>query len=90
MGRLAAVVAKALLTGHKVRVVRCEQMEISGTFFRYCTLFPMSRSVFGYMMNNYTTKSESYDHTLHALPTEALNYLPGIFFSELKPNYLLV
>lgn len=42
------------------------------------------------MMNNYTTKSESYDHTLHALPTEALNYLPGIFFSELKPNYLLI
>jgi len=34
MGRLGAVVAKALLTGHKVRVLRCEQMEISGTFFR--------------------------------------------------------
>merc|ERR1712179_639873 len=34
MGRLAAIVAKALLTGHKVRVLRCEQMEISGTFFR--------------------------------------------------------
>lgn len=34
MGRLAAIVAKAALNGHKVRVVRCEQMEISGTFFR--------------------------------------------------------
>ena len=34
MGRLAAIVAKAALNGHKVRVLRCEQMEISGTFFR--------------------------------------------------------
>merc|ERR1712243_32244 len=34
MGRLAAIVAKAALNGHKVRVVRCEQMNISGTFFR--------------------------------------------------------
>jgi len=36
MGRLAAIVAKAALNGHRVRVVRCEQMEISGSFFRYC------------------------------------------------------
>ena len=39
MGRLAAIVAKAALNGHKVRVVRCEQMEISGSFFRYCIMF---------------------------------------------------
>ena len=35
MGRLAAIVAKAALNGHKVRVVRCEHINISGSFFRY-------------------------------------------------------
>eukprot|EP01091_Cochliopodium_minus_P020159 TRINITY_DN8714_c0_g1_i1.p1 TRINITY_DN8714_c0_g1~~TRINITY_DN8714_c0_g1_i1.p1 ORF type:complete len:203 (+),score=38.72 TRINITY_DN8714_c0_g1_i1:51-659(+) len=34
LGRLASVVAKQLLQGQKVSVVRCEQMNISGTFFR--------------------------------------------------------
>lgn len=34
MGRLAAVVAKKTLEGHKVSVLRCEQMDISGNFFR--------------------------------------------------------
>uniref|UniRef100_A0A1W7R9S1 Large ribosomal subunit protein uL13 n=1 Tax=Hadrurus spadix TaxID=141984 RepID=A0A1W7R9S1_9SCOR len=33
-GRLAAVVAKTLLTGQRVVVVRCEGMNISGSFFR--------------------------------------------------------
>ncbi|ANZ75427.1 60S ribosomal protein L16-A [Komagataella phaffii CBS 7435] len=34
LGRLAAVVAKQLLNGHKVTVVRCEELNISGDFFR--------------------------------------------------------
>ncbi|XP_034252818.1 60S ribosomal protein L13a [Thrips palmi] len=34
LGRLAAVVAKQLLLGRKVVVVRCEQMNMSGNFFR--------------------------------------------------------
>lgn len=34
VGRLAAVVAKQLLSGEKITVVRCEQMNISGSFFR--------------------------------------------------------
>jgi large subunit ribosomal protein L13Ae len=34
MGRLASVVAKELLTGCKVTVVRCEGINISGSFFR--------------------------------------------------------
>ena len=34
MGRLASVVAKELLTGNKVTVVRCEAINISGSFFR--------------------------------------------------------
>ncbi|XP_018329367.1 60S ribosomal protein L13a [Agrilus planipennis] len=34
LGRLAAVVAKALLNGNKIVVVRCEQLNISGNFFR--------------------------------------------------------
>ncbi|KAE8745889.1 hypothetical protein FOCC_FOCC007407 [Frankliniella occidentalis] len=34
LGRLAAVTAKALLQGRKVVVLRCEQLNISGNFFR--------------------------------------------------------
>ena len=34
LGRLAAVIAKVLLEGNKVVVVRCEQINISGNFFR--------------------------------------------------------
>ncbi|OMJ12069.1 60S ribosomal protein L16 [Smittium culicis] len=34
LGRLASTVSKMLLAGQKVVVVRCEQMNVSGTFFR--------------------------------------------------------
>nr|CAI5831711.1 unnamed protein product [Callosobruchus analis] len=34
LGRLAAVVAKTLLEGNKIVVVRCEQLNISGNFYR--------------------------------------------------------
>lgn len=34
LGRLASTVAKQLLNGQKVVVVRCEQLNISGEFFR--------------------------------------------------------
>ncbi|KAI9207828.1 60S ribosomal protein L16 [Polychytrium aggregatum] len=34
LGRLASIVAKQLLNGQKVTVVRCEEINISGTFFR--------------------------------------------------------
>lgn len=34
MGRLAAVVAKTILQGQKVVVVRCENINISGSFYR--------------------------------------------------------
>nr|ACY71296.1 ribosomal protein L13A [Chrysomela tremula] len=34
LGRLAAIVSKTLLQGNKVTVVRCEQLNISGNFYR--------------------------------------------------------
>jgi large subunit ribosomal protein L13Ae len=34
LGRLASIVAKQLLNGKKVVVVRCEALNISGEFFR--------------------------------------------------------
>lgn len=34
LGRLASIVAKQLLNGQKITVVRCEAMNISGEFFR--------------------------------------------------------
>lgn len=35
VGRLASVVAKNLLQGGKVVVVRCEELTLSGHFYRY-------------------------------------------------------
>jgi large subunit ribosomal protein L13Ae len=34
MGRLASIVAKEILSGQRVVVVRCEQINISGSFYR--------------------------------------------------------
>ena len=34
LGRLASIVAKQLLSGQRVVVVRCEELNISGSFFR--------------------------------------------------------
>lgn len=34
LGRLASITAKQLLSGQKVTVVRCEEINMSGTFFR--------------------------------------------------------
>ncbi|OZJ03145.1 60S ribosomal protein L16-A [Bifiguratus adelaidae] len=34
LGRLASIVAKQILNGQKVVIVRCEEMQVSGSFFR--------------------------------------------------------
>ena len=34
LGRLAATIAKTLLSGQRVVVVRCEEINISGSFYR--------------------------------------------------------
>ncbi|KAJ8126058.1 hypothetical protein O1611_g7581 [Lasiodiplodia mahajangana] len=34
LGRLASIVAKQLLSGQKIVIVRCEELNISGEFFR--------------------------------------------------------
>lgn len=39
LGRLASTVAKQLLNGQKIVVVRCEQLNISGEFFRAKRMF---------------------------------------------------
>lgn len=45
LGRLASIVAKQLLTGQKIVVVRCEALNISGEFFRAKrTSFPLHRN----------------------------------------------
>lgn len=38
LGRLAAIIAKTILQGNKVIVVRSEQLNISGNFFRFVQL----------------------------------------------------
>jgi large subunit ribosomal protein L13Ae len=35
LGRLASIVAKQALSGQKVVVVRCEEINVSGSFFRF-------------------------------------------------------
>ena len=42
LGRLASTVAKQLLNGQKIVVVRCEQLNISGEFFRAKRMQPQS------------------------------------------------
>lgn len=48
LGRLASTVAKQLLNGQKIVVVRCEALNISGEFFRakrtFTCLIPRTRS----------------------------------------------
>ena len=39
LGRLASTVAKQLLNGQKIVVVRCEALNISGEFFRAKRMF---------------------------------------------------
>ena len=34
MGRLASTIAKAILNGQRVVVVRCEEINVSGNFYR--------------------------------------------------------
>lgn len=34
MGRLSSIIAKQILSGQKIVVVRCEEINISGSFFR--------------------------------------------------------
>lgn len=34
LGRLASVIAKQALSGQKIVVVRCEEINVSGSFFR--------------------------------------------------------
>ena len=34
LGRLASIVSKQILNGQKITVVRCEEINISGSFFR--------------------------------------------------------
>ena len=38
MGRLASIVAKSLLQGQRIAVVRCEEINVSGNFYR-CRIF---------------------------------------------------
>lgn len=34
LGRLASIISKQILSGQKITVVRCEEINISGSFFR--------------------------------------------------------
>src|SRR3954451_962683 len=40
LGRLASIVAKQLLNGQKIVIVRCEALNISGEFFRAKRTYP--------------------------------------------------
>ena len=49
LGRLASTVAKQLLNGQKIVVVRCEALNISGEFFRAkrTSIHYLKRTIFG-------------------------------------------
>lgn len=39
LGRLASIISKQILSGQKIVVVRCEEINISGSFFRNKVFF---------------------------------------------------
>lgn len=47
LGRLASTVAKQLLEGQKIVVVRCEALNISGEFFRAKRTLPHTHTATG-------------------------------------------
>lgn len=42
LGRLASIISKQILNGQKIVVVRCEEVNISGSFFRNKVRSPTS------------------------------------------------
>ena len=70
LGRLASTVAKQLLNGQKIVVVRCEALNISGEFFRakrtfnfpsksfLCVLCGMLECVYDYMWRKHDKQNE--------------------------------
>jgi len=42
LGRLASIVAKQILNGQRLVVVRCEEINVSGSFFRSRLMHPVS------------------------------------------------
>jgi large subunit ribosomal protein L13Ae len=48
LGRLASIVAKQLLSGQKIVIVRCEDLNISGEFFRAKRTYHLSLSGIGW------------------------------------------
>jgi len=45
MGRLASTIAKCLLQGQKIIVVRCEQVCVSGNFYRLVYIFYVNQLI---------------------------------------------
>ena len=43
LGRLASIISKQILNGQKIVVVRCEEINISGSFFRNKVRYAKSR-----------------------------------------------
>jgi large subunit ribosomal protein L13Ae len=51
LGRLASIISKQILSGQKIVVVRCEEINISGSFFRnkVCVLFDDSYRLYEHL-----------------------------------------
>lgn len=52
-GRLASIVAKLILNGQKVVIVRCEEINISGKYFYFTTFI-----YFSFISSNLTSQTE--------------------------------
>lgn len=96
MGRLAALIAKTLLEGNKVVVVRCEQLNISGNFYRYGTplmLVHQLINIFFAGINLNFCPSYVKDVTLILLEDLSISeHLPEYFGKQLEvrhPNFAL-
>ena len=59
LGRLASTVAKQLLNGQKIVVVRCEALNISGEFFRAKRMFIQSLNAISCTHQNMPTTTDT-------------------------------
>lgn len=65
LGRLASIISKQILSGQKIVVVRCEEINISGSFFR--------NKVFCHVIESFNNETHAwaYSAALPQLPPQA-------------------
>jgi large subunit ribosomal protein L13Ae len=67
LGRLASIISKQILNGQKIVVVRCEEINISGSFFRnkVCWPFPVFYQILTFPRQSSKLRYHNFLHKRH-------------------------